>query len=90
MILQKEFLFLKLSSLVLNGGESHKVGELSSGVTFELEAYPEPKILTSAELKRLLDIFGTTVAVSKFLGCSQSFVSERLKVIKKNKTKGDK
>jgi DNA invertase Pin-like site-specific DNA recombinase len=44
----------------------------------EIEAYPEPKILSRAEKKKLLAYYGSTVAVARFLGCSQSFVSERL------------
>jgi hypothetical protein len=49
-----------------------------SAIVFELEAYPEPKILNKAEMKSLIAIHGTTVAVAKFLGCSQSHVWERL------------
>jgi len=70
-----------------NGGESHIVGEHLGSVLFELEAYPEPKILNSFELKRIMGVFGTTVAVAKFLGCSQSHVSERLNSNKKKKRK---
>jgi hypothetical protein len=62
---------------LINGGESDKVGEHLSSVLFELEAYPEPKVLSSQELKRLITIFGTTVAVAKFIGCSQSHISEK-------------
>ena len=81
-------------SYELNGGEGHKVGEHLSAVLFELEAYPEPKSLISDELKHLMDVLGTTVAVAKFLGCSQSHVSERLNANKnkkkfKTKTKGN-
>ena len=60
---------LERFSRAIKGGESHKVGELSTVVVFELEAYPEPKILTSNELKPLMRVWGSTVAVAKFLGC---------------------
>jgi len=63
----------------LNGGEGHKVGELSSAVIFEFEVYPEPKILSAADLKPLMRLLGTTVAVAEYVGCGQQFVSERLK-----------
>ena len=52
------------------GGEGRKVGELSAVVIFDLDAYPEPKILTSDELKPLVQVWRSTVAVAKFLGCS--------------------
>jgi hypothetical protein len=64
---------------LLNGGESRIVGELSPTVIFEFEAYPEPKILSSADLKPLMRLLGTTVAVAELIGCSQQFVSEKLK-----------
>jgi len=64
------------------GGESHKVGELSSVVIFEFEAYPEPKILTKIELRRLMRLHGTTVAVGRHVGASQQFVSKHLKLDK--------
>jgi hypothetical protein len=69
---------IKKILIELFGGEGHKVGELSAVVIFDLEAYPEPKILSRAELKHLMRSYGTTVAVAKFVGCSQSHVSERL------------
>lgn len=62
----------------LNGGESFKVGEHLSCVYFEFEVYPEPKILTSEEIKQLAKTQGSTVALARFLGCSQAFVWERL------------
>jgi len=67
-----------IGNLGKNGGESNKVGEHLSAVSFDLEAFPEPKILESKELGRLLRVFGSTVTVARFLGCSQSHVSERL------------
>ena len=63
---------------LLIGGEGDKVGELSSVVTFDLEAYPEPKILTQDELRRLMRVFGTTIAVARHTGASQQFVSKHL------------
>jgi hypothetical protein len=61
------------------GGECHIVVELSSVVIFELEVYPEPKILSRSELNRLIRTHGTTVAVAKIIGGSQQFVSGRTK-----------
>ena len=62
----------------LNGGESRKVGEHHSCLLFDFEVYPEPKILTREDLKPLLKVHRNTVALAKFLGCSQAFVWERL------------
>lgn len=76
----------KYGDLLEVGGKSHKVGELSAVAIFDLTAYPEPKILSKVELTHLMRFHGTTEAVAKFLGCSQSHVSERLNL--KNKTKG--
>lgn len=61
------------------------VGELSSATIFELEAYPEPNILSAAELTPLMRFLVTTVSVAKYLGCSQQFVSDRLKIGKMKK-----
>ncbi len=55
-----------------------KVVEPASVIVFELEAYPEPKVLLREELKELLDRLGTTVGIAKFIGASQAFVWERL------------
>lgn len=62
----------------VNGGEGRKVGEHSAVVIFELEAYPEPKALSCDDLKTLIKRFKTTVAVAKYIGASQSFVSFKL------------
>jgi hypothetical protein len=47
-------------------------------VVFEFEAYPEPKALSRSDLKVLMKRFKTTVAVAKYIGVSQSFVSFKL------------
>jgi hypothetical protein len=70
---------LKLALLLTrNGGESDKVRELREAVVFELEAYPEPKILTRCELKALMKKFGSTVRAAKLIGTSQAFVWVKL------------
>jgi hypothetical protein len=71
---------LTLIRSFLNGGENAKVGEHPAVVIFELEAYPEPKILTSEELKSLLKLHGSLRALAEELGCSIGFISERSKV----------
>lgn len=63
---------------IRNGGEGRKVDELSAVVIFDLEAYPEPKSLRHEDLKELMTRFKTTVAVAKYIGASQSFVSFKL------------
>lgn len=54
------------------GGENTKVGEHLSAVIFEFEAYPEPKILTRAEMRGLMRLYDSQEAVAEFLECSQS------------------
>jgi hypothetical protein len=44
-----------------SGGDNAKVGEHPAVVIFELEVYPEPKILSTNELKDLLRLYGRTV-----------------------------
>lgn len=61
----------------LNGGENAKVGEHSAVVIFELEAYPEPKILSSQELKDILKLYGSVRALAERLGCSIGFISDQ-------------
>lgn len=51
-----------------------KVGELRGVVCFELEVYPEPKALTTGDLKALMKEFRSTVKVAKHIGASQAFV----------------
>ena len=51
--------------------------ELSSVIIFEIEAYPEPKILMRKELLALMTLYKTTVAVAKFLGCSQAHMYQK-------------
>lgn len=63
-----------LSNRFDNGGEGLKVGELRGVVCFELEAYPEPKVLTNGNLSVLMREFRSTVKVAKHIGASQAFV----------------
>ncbi len=60
------------------GGESHKVYELSPSVVFEIEAFPEPKCLSGADLAALYEKFRSTIKLADHVGASQSFVAERL------------
>ena len=62
---------------VENGGDNAKVGEHPAVVIFELEAYPEPKILSSKELQELLKTHSYR-DLAKSLGCSIGFICERL------------
>jgi hypothetical protein len=66
-----------------NGGVEEIVSEHSAVVIFELEAYPEPKILSASELKSLLKEC-TYRGLAKKLGCSLGFVFETAKVKKSN------
>jgi hypothetical protein len=59
-----------------NGGENTKVGEHSAVFIFELEAYPEPKILSSKELQELLKTHSYR-NLAKALGCSIGFIYDR-------------
>lgn len=53
----------------------------SAVVMFELEAYPEPKILSTSELRVLLKDY-TYRGLAKKLGCSLGFVFETAKAKK--------
>lgn len=61
----------------ISGGVSEEVGELSECVvfSFEVEAYPEPKILNQNELKELCELHGSQGKVAKAVSCSRSFVT---------------
>jgi len=61
------------------GGGSRKVGELRGVVCFELEAYPEPKVLAKTDLQTLMRDFRSTVKVAKHIGASQAFVWAQLR-----------
>ncbi len=63
-----------------NGGENAKVGEHPAVVIFELEVYPEPKILSTNELKDLLRLYGSVRALAKELGCSIGFICDKTKI----------
>lgn len=57
-----------------------KVGELRGVVCFELEAYPEPKVLSKADLVTLMKVFRSTVKVAKRVEASQAFVWSKLRI----------
>ena len=66
-----------------SGGEKPKVDEHRSAVVFEVEAYPEPKVLVQADLQRLFGEGGTIEAVSRRTGLSWSSVQAKLKPARK-------
>jgi hypothetical protein len=47
-------------------------------VVFELEAYPETKALSKANLLILMGRFSSTVKVARYIGASQAFVWGKL------------
>lgn len=61
-----------------NGGELDNVCEHSAVVIFEIEAYPEPKILSASELRELFMNYSYR-ELAKMLGCSLGFVFETAK-----------
>ena len=65
------------------GGESPKVGEHFGVVVFELDAYPEPKVLARSDLRRLFAESGTIEAVARRTGLGWSTVQEKLKPARK-------
>lgn len=66
-----------------DGGENPKVGEHRGVVVFELEAYPEPKVLSQMDLQRLFAESGTIEAVARRTGISWSTVQAKLKPTRK-------
>ena len=69
---------IKLITYRRVGGESLIVGELSSVVYFELEAFPEPKALAASDLLLLFNRLRTIEAVSSLTGLGWSTTYERL------------
>ena len=63
------------------GGEGLKVSELRGVVCFELEAYPEPKVLTSEYLRQVRLTSASIQEVAVKTGLSWSAVQERLSLI---------
>lgn len=57
-----------------------KVGEHPAVVIFELEVYPEPKILYTNELKDLLRLYSSVRALAKELGRSISLICDKTKI----------
>ena len=80
----------------ISGARVDKVDEPLTTFVFELEAYPEPKILSSNELKALYGDLRSYKRVAALVGASEAFVrqacnSKRYKNSKKqSKTKGEK
>jgi hypothetical protein len=66
-----------------NGGVNPKVGEHHGVIVFELEAYPEPKVLARSDLRRLFAESGTIEAVARRTGLGWSTVQEKLKPARK-------
>ena len=66
------------------------VGELSSVVCFELEAFSEPKALVQGNLEHLFLELGTIGAVAERCGLSWSAVQERLRPTRRWDTKKSK
>ena len=64
----------------LNGAEADEVDEQDYGaravVSFEFEAYPEPKILNSDELRALYERYGSFYVVADAIGASESFARQ--------------
>ncbi len=77
------------SCSVTSGAQVDEVDEPRTVVIFELTAYPEPKSLSSTELKSLYKIFGTYSKVAEVIGSSEAFVRQNVKSKKSNR-KGDK
>jgi hypothetical protein len=69
-----------MSLIWKSGGENAKVGEHPAVVIFELEAYPEPKILSRSELRDLLKCYGSVRVLADVLGCSIGFISDHAKI----------
>lgn len=80
----------EIGAVVRNGRELTQVDEPpyrgSTTVIFELEAYPEPKSLSSAVLNTLYDQLGTNKLVAARIGSSTNFVRGNKQ--SKSKTKG--
>ncbi len=60
-----------------------KVGEHRGVVVFELDGYPEPKVLAQADLRRLVSEGGTIEAVARRTGLGWSTVQAKLKPARK-------
>jgi hypothetical protein len=48
-------------------------------VCIELEAYPEPKVLSPAQLKALYERFGSFARAGQAIGASEGFVRQNVK-----------
>lgn len=73
--------------MVFNGARVEQVDEPHSAsvvVCFELEAYPEPKVLSSIELRVLYARYKSFVRVGTAIGTSEGFVRQNFRVKKKD------
>ena len=65
---------------MLNGAQVEKVDELlftgSSIFVFEMDAYPEAKILSPQELQQLYKAYGSWDMVADEVGASEAFVRQ--------------
>ncbi len=61
------------------GGENPKVGEHRGVVVFELDAYPEPKVLSATDLRGISKDNMTIKNLAYRTGLSWSTVQERLR-----------
>ena len=80
--------------VVKPGAQVEQVDEPRTLFIFELEAYPEPKSLSSTDLKELHDSFKNFKKVADHIGASEAFVRQncqkkKYKNSKKNKQKGE-
>ena len=64
----------------ISGGVPDEVGEPFQCVviSFEVDAYPEPKILNPSEIKVLFELYGSQGQVARGIGCSRSFVTRSI------------
>lgn len=68
-----------LEKLGRNGGEKPTVDEHQGVVVFELEAYPEPKVLSATDLREISKHDTTIQMLAERTGLSWSAVQERLR-----------
>lgn len=74
------------------GAQVEQVDEPPITFVFELEAFPEPKALSSTDLKELYEVHKSYQKVAGHIGASEAFVrqkSQNKAYKKKTKTKGD-
>jgi len=77
----------EVSSSNENGARVEKVDEPRALFIFELEAYPEAKILSSNELKALYQEFNSSFKVASIVVASEAFVRHSCQKKNYKKTK---